>query len=177
MLKRIGVLMACCSMGLIGGALFEMDGRSVRANAETEEVPAYSMRQYYLSQTQVVGSAALQACATGYHMASLWEIHEPSNLKYNTKLGVTTTDSGFGPPTYDNGMYLGWVRTGYRSYNPDTPGEGNCDAWTSTDGWGTTVFLPSSWSGNAPSFDISPWWNPNSGTSCSSQQSVWCVQN
>jgi hypothetical protein len=36
-------------------------------------------------------------CAVGYHMASLWEIHEPSNLRYDTALG------------FHNGRF--WIRS------------------------------------------------------------------
>ena len=40
-------------------------------------------------------------------MASLGEIHDTSNLRYDTDLGLTLADSGFGPP-----IVFGWIRTG-----------------------------------------------------------------
>ena len=32
-------------------------------------------------------------------MASMWEIHDPSDLRYDTDLGLTLADSGSGPPS------------------------------------------------------------------------------
>ncbi len=55
-------------------------------------------RKFYLTKTYHNGAQALSACATGYHMASMWEIHQPSNLRYDTDLGFIVADSGFGPP-------------------------------------------------------------------------------
>ena len=55
-------------------------------------------KSFYLTRVTHNASQALSACAEGYHMASLWEIHDPSNLRYDTELGFTTDDSGFGPP-------------------------------------------------------------------------------
>src|SRR5262245_4012598 len=60
-------------------------------------------RLYYLTQTTHNGSQALSACATGYHMASFWEIFHFTSLRYNTESGVTTLDSGFGPPAGGEG--------------------------------------------------------------------------
>ena len=62
-------------------------------------VASVNIRQYYLTKTTHNGTAALSACQKDYHMASLWEIFDPSALKYNTSLGYTKDDSGQGPPT------------------------------------------------------------------------------
>lgn len=64
-------------------------------------------RKFYLTRTGYTGARALSACTAGYHMASLWEIHDPSNLRYDTELGFVQDDSGFGPP-----IEFGWIRTG-----------------------------------------------------------------
>jgi len=89
------------------------------------------LRGYYLTQGTYNGAEAdgtdgngAGVCASGYHFASLWEILDPSNLKYNTTLGYTQADSGQGPPT----NALGWVRTGYLSNTSTTAGQGNCNA-------------------------------------------------
>ena len=83
------------------------------------------LRQFYIStDTKVVdGANATSACADGYHMASLWEIYDTSNLEYNTTLGITQQDSGQGPP----GNY-GWVRTGWGADTSTTAGQANCNA-------------------------------------------------
>ena len=71
--------------------------------AAASTASAEKARKFYLTQTGFTGSQALTACANGYHMASLWEILDPSNLRYNTTLGFTTQDSGFGPPSIARG--------------------------------------------------------------------------
>jgi hypothetical protein len=53
---------------------------------------------FYLTKTTHNGGQALTACAAGYHMASIWEIHDPSSLRYSTVYGFTEDDSGLGPP-------------------------------------------------------------------------------
>ena len=82
------------------------------------------VRGYYLTKGNVIGSAALTACVSGYHMASFGEVLDPSNLSYNRTLGRTAADSGFGPP-----LAAGWVRSGFSA---TVSGVGaNCNVWTS----------------------------------------------
>jgi hypothetical protein len=128
------------------------------------------MRGYYLTTSSYRGAEALTACASGYHFASLWEIIDPSNLKYDTTLGKTRDDSGQGPPTF----YYGWVRTGYLSSVSSTAGTGNCSAWTSSGVYdeGTDARLPSDWTAAK---DIHVW--EVGTTSCNNWVSVWCVED
>jgi hypothetical protein len=107
-------------------------------------------------------------------MASLWEIFDTSNLRYNTQLGATAQDSGLGPPSI-SGLSEGWIRTGWSASNSETVGFGNCNAWTSAsvDDSGTVVHLDFSW--DSTGVRISPW---NAFTTvCSSGPRVWCVQD
>ena len=101
------------------------------------------MRQFYLTPFAEPGADAPTACAAGYHFASLWELTDPSNLKYNTSLGLTLADSGQGPP-----QWTGWVRTGYVANTSGAAGRANCDGWTSSDAldYGTFATLPADWS-------------------------------
>ena len=135
-------------------------------------VASVNIRQYYLTKTTHNGTAALSACQKDYHMASLWEIFDPSTLKYNTSLGYTKADSGQGPPTSTPRSVGGWVRTGYNSDASDNPGQGNCNVWTSdsTDHRGTQVRLPLDWS---VEHDIYVW--EVGATGCNYSQRVWCV--
>ena len=127
------------------------------------------MRHYYLHTAAQYATDALSACASGYHMASLWEMLDTSHLQYNTALGDMAGDSGSGPPT----VFSGWVRTGYSSNNGATAGQANCNGWTSTSGSGTVVSLPSNWT-IAPQ-DIHVW---TVGTSsCGLPSDVWCVED
>lgn len=139
------------------------------ASAAGEQISAATdgMRRYY--QGYVLDATyAEDGCAEGYHFASLWEILDPSNLVYNKTLGFYDDDSGVGPST----TWTGWVRTGYSAANIDTAGQANCNAWTSTSGYGTTVSLPSNWLAGA---GLHVW---NVGTaSCGSSAKIWCVED
>ena len=132
-------------------------------------------RRFYLTQTIANGGQPLTACADGYHMASLWEMHDPSNLEYETSLGFTKADSGFGPPTGSNAR--GWVRTGFEASTTAIAGQGNCNAWTvdvsSGDLAGTTVSFTFNW--DDPAVAVSPW--QSSLLACGSSARVWCVQD
>ena len=131
----------------------------------------FGPRKFYLTQTTHDGGQALTACAEGYHMASLWEIHDPSNLSYDRTLGLTRADSGFGPTFSD-----GWIRTGFTPSGTLQAGLGNCQTWTSANGSdaGTTVALPADWNSTNVT-PISPW---NAGAfHCNQPLNVWCVQD
>ena len=132
-------------------------GNSTTCAATKSTAP---VRGYYLTAGSFDGSHALTACATGFHMASLYEIHEPSNLSYDTTLGETHEDDGEGPPQDDSG----WIRTGLGI------ADANCAIWTSnsSSGQGTTVGLldPLRGSGWSSTTDL-----------CSNSNHVWCVQN
>jgi hypothetical protein len=133
------------------------------------QVASNGPRKFYLTKTKHDGDQALSACAVGYHMASLWEIHEPTNLRYNKDLGVTFADSGSGPPT----DIFGWIRTGFVSSGGNAPGVANCNAWTSASGNGTVVSLPATW--NSPGLLVAPW--VSGLVACLSAAPVWCVQD
>jgi hypothetical protein len=98
--------------------------------------------EYYLTPDTHTGDQVLSACALGFRAAALWEILDTSNLRYNTRLGYTRKDSGFGPPATG-----GWVRTGAASGSTGAPGTSNCNAWTSSSGLdvGSYSSLPGSW--------------------------------
>lgn len=128
-------------------------------------------RQFYLTKETFNGSEALSACAKGFHMASLWEIFDVTTLRYDTTRGVTSEDSGFGPPTTG----VGWIRTGWAANNSGQIGTENCLAWTSTEQFddGTAVALTNNWDDLA--VRISPWTPLFS--SCASENNVWCVHD
>jgi hypothetical protein len=130
-------------------------------------------RGYYLTSTIFVdGAHALTACAAGYHMASLWEIHEPSNLRYDqdpagdgTNLGHVELDSGQGPPA----TRQGWIRGGIPSPY------WNCAAWTTNSSLvqGAVADLAGSW--DSPGVTASPW--EYTRMTCDQTVPVWCVQD
>ncbi len=147
----------------------------VRVGAQGVRKSNDSPRAFYLTPLPYDGSQALNACAAGYHMASMWEIVDPSNLRYETTLGLMREDSGFGPPQ----VFGGWVRTGGLPRGTvNIIGGANCRAYTSnTPGeLGTSVSLPLSWAAQPDSSPIKPWSAVAAG--CDAQGvRVWCVQD
>jgi len=130
--------------------------------------------KYYLTDDNLASDAALTACAAGYHMASLWEIVDPSNLTYafDHPDAHTKADDGEGPPS----EWFGRVRTGASSSVADSAGSGNCAAWTSVDNadHGTFVRLTRAW--EAPPGEIGGVWDAHS-FSCNLPGPVWCTQD
>ena len=134
-----GLLWILIAIALLSAVLLYLTLSEEPAEASFQ-AQATGQRQYYLSQSLVHGNQAESACTTGYHMASLWEIADPSNLLYNTTLGRTYNDSGTGPVAADPG----WVRTGFIASVSSTAGLGNCNGWTSYSDshYGTAAALP-----------------------------------
>jgi hypothetical protein len=140
------------------------------AGAPTTQVDA--RRPFYLTKGRFNGGKALTACATGYHMASVWEIKETALLRYDNTLGRNDGDSTFGGPpssTTNDSKGIGWIRAGSNL--------ANCKQWTSSSAndFGTegTLFINNSgepvWVvGDGGNYDV---------VSSNTQQGVWCVQN
>ena len=74
-------------------------------------VPA-SAKMYYLTVASFTGGDAIRACDPRFHMASISEIQDPSNLQYASRstplYDAPAYDQGFGSPSDQ----MGWVRTG-----------------------------------------------------------------
>jgi hypothetical protein len=105
-------------------------------------------------------------------MASLWEIADPTNLKYNPILGEEAADSGLGAPS----QIPGWVRTGFSSDGSFTPGKANCFVWNtiSIAPMGTVINLHDYWTdGNQDIGD----WNAGIAFCDTSTRRVWCVED
>jgi hypothetical protein len=125
-----------------------------------------------LTDANVTTDQALSTCAAGYHMASLWEIIDPSNLTYayDHPDAHTKTDSAQGPPS----EWYGRVHTGANSSTFNSAGRGNCAAWTSVDSgdYGTFVRLTDAW--ESPPGEIGAIWDAYA-FNCSLVGPVWCV--
>ena len=136
------------------------------------------MRKYYMAAmaSRVNGSQALDACAPGYHMASLMEIQDTSNLRYATELSDYTMshyDAGSGPP-----KVYGWIRTGAILLATHSTGAGkaNCERWTSASpGINGSIAMPSSNWVDVISPAVPSWWG--TADSCDSTWPVWCVED
>jgi hypothetical protein len=160
-------------------ALITNPARATAPGAPSSASATLGVRQFYLTTSLFQASDAPSACTTGYHFASIWEIADPSSLEYNTALGQSSPDSGTGPPTAFGRTIItparGWVRTGYDDSIVGTPGQGNCDAWSSNSNtsWGSVANLPSDWTGGAQ--DVGVW--DTTVWLCSTEHRVWCVQD
>jgi hypothetical protein len=79
--NKIQLWVICGLLGFAGAALFQVAGNR---DAHAAFAP-WNGRAFYLTKGKFQGNAAISACGNaGYHMAGLWEIHEPSLLKYDT---------------------------------------------------------------------------------------------
>lgn len=134
-------------------------------------VAADSRRWFYMSESSADGADADIACASGFHMASIYEILDVSNLRYDTGRGYTLPDSGSGPPQYS----YGWVRTGDIAQVAVAAGWANCNVWTSASAadYGTVVGLDYYWDDSATV--RSPW--DADLLDCSVEARVWCVED
>jgi len=139
-------------------------------------------RRFYLTVASVFGGQALQSCAAGFHMASLFEILDPSRLSYDHERGFATTtppaDLGQGPPTGT----LGWVRTGYPMTMTGTAiGSASCNGWTnSSSGGGTAASLESNWDvASQTSSQLATWPWSLMGVACNAFTGLrtWCVED
>lgn len=174
-IKLTGRLVVVLSCGLTIAALLAylaLTGASAVASGEASLAQSSGMRQFYLTTAISNGDGALNACAEGYHLASLWELADPSNLKYNTSLGWTEADSGQGPSS----TLTGWVRTGYQSEaSSTTPGQANCAVWTSSheSDHGTVARLTPDWTAGYQDMGI---WDVFV-LDCNLFPHVWCIED
>jgi hypothetical protein len=170
--------------GAIAATAFITIGSLVSQSDVTAAPPTKpsSGRSYYLTQSGFTGGQVLNACAAGYHTASWIELSDLSNLSYNTTLGPTTVDSGFGPPGHLPG--LGWVRTSHTSFNHEGVGS-NCAvdenaAWVSSDAahYGTVMtFAVGVAQGSEPHLQYVQNGRVFLPRQCSVAHPVWCVQD
>jgi hypothetical protein len=132
-------------------------------------------RLYYMTQTLHQPNEALTACETGFHFASLYEILDPSNLRYDTYRGRASDDSGSGPLTHRPA----WLRTGTNASGSGVmaPGFANCNAWTTMDGnsFGSYIELTRAWT--IELFPEYKWPWRMQAIPCDLQAAVWCVQD
>jgi hypothetical protein len=152
----------------------EMDGRSpndAAAEAAAEAVAAGPGRRFFVTSTNTSGALADTSCPAGFHMASLWELHDVTALTYDQYVpnAKARSDMGTGPVA----GWWAWVRTGNDAFNANLAGRANCDVWTSTTAghYGTLARLAETWT--AAGVAISPWQAQT--WSCTGTAPVWCV--
>lgn len=144
----------------------EVEGRqSVAAKAKGKKK---LKRGFYATFQNYGGSEVLEACAKGYHLASIWELVDVGTLEYHHGHpdAMTMDDAGSGPVA----NWWGWVRTGRAASVVNAAGTANCSVWTSEANgeYGTIARL--SVSGSIGPWEIQTW-------DCSASAPVWCVSD
>jgi len=165
--RLVGLLVGLVASLLLLTLILTGESRVATASGAAETT-ADGMRQFYLSWGWFSTPDSPSACVQGYHFASLWEIADPSNLKYNTYYGRDKDDSGEGPPS----GYFARVRTGYSSNNSNTVGQANCNNWSSSTGYGTKAALLPNWS-SSPDIGV---WDVIAGE-CDETATIWCIED
>ncbi len=168
---RFGAEVAFASNQFAGNVAPDLDGGHATAGNACADgsCSRRGARRYYVTQTAVQGDAALAACATGFHMAHLAELHTISVLEYDSARGASIADAGAGPP-----LYQGWIRTGFGT--SDTGTLSNCNVWTTSaaSSTGSTAVWADLWSGSSAT-RTSPW--TVGVASCSVAYRAWCVED
>ena len=185
----LGALVVLLTAGAASPMVMRSDGLQFPdGTVQTTAAQSDPRRAFYLTNSRWDGASAPGACADGFHMASLWEILDPTDLRYATEVSdkKRNSDSGFGPPARE----AGWIRTGNSSRSDQTDlnskGDGgvvNCDAYTSnsSDAEGSVVFLSDCWQDAddcSDSFgrEAASWWI-SAEQRCDVTQEVWCVED
>jgi hypothetical protein len=123
-------------------------------------------RRIYLTSAVHIGSTALAACTSGFHMASVFEIYEIGQFEYDSVLGETYGDAGPGGWPFGRG----WARTGYFGGSGES-----CDHWTTASGYlGTVMSLGPASGFGSPGGPLA--WE-TSIESCENTIAVWCVED
>ena len=102
------------------------DGREMEGQSPNEaQAPAAALavgagRRFFVTTAHGNGDAADTLCPAGYHLASLWELHDVTELVYDASApgAKTRQDMGTGPVT----GWWGWVRTGGDSFTANSAG-------------------------------------------------------
>jgi hypothetical protein len=162
-----------------------VEGTDIYSKAEIDTLIAAAVegakpKSYYLTNATYSGSAADGGCGAGYHMASLWEISDPSNLRYayEHEDAWRAADAEDGPPS----DAIGWIRTGWSTGVSVNPGQGNCDVWSSASpsDYGTIAVLSSKWNDPAQTGTfVLVWGTPWAARTfpCDDGWFVWCIED
>ncbi len=142
-------------------------------------------KMYYLTNNYFLGGDAITACDSGFHMARLSEIQDPSTVQYAPRR-TPAYDSPYDSPPLEqvSGQFpdhTGWVRP---EADPLPRLVNNCAGWRSNSDQrsGTTMTRRSLWGENNghslyEESDPAAWWQSTRTASCSQPEPVWCVED
>jgi hypothetical protein len=156
-------------------------------------------KMYYLTVTGFAGGDAITACDSGFHMASISEIQDPSNLQYAT--GSTTRSTTRSTTVYDSIVALvdsppltrsttrrATVYDSIVALVDQPPFDQASDQFPDHTGWVRTE--ADSLTGLVNNCDVwrsssdqqsgttyAAWWQLTQTASCSQPEPVWCVED
>lgn len=149
-----------------------MDSTAFAAGEHTHTVDQLvgTVKNFYLTALTYMGTQALTACDSGFHMASKWELQDLSRLTYakdeSGALGDDHDLGSGGQPVTDVG---GWIRTGYKSPGGSNAGQANCDIWSNTAAQGTMAYI------DGLKFPLE--WSQSTAGCVSTVIRVWCIED
>ena len=139
-------------------------------------IPARA-KMYYLTENTFDGGDAIMACDFGFHMASISEIQDPSNLQYANRSTAAYDSLVDGQRLGAPSNRMGWVRSGV--YSP--LGVYDCGDWRGKydTQLGNTLALYDFWYASEheqPVSHLNTWWQA-ARQICSQPKPVWCAEN
>jgi len=187
-LLLVALMVLVTLVGMVGfsRAGNEVSALQASANATNETVSTLQApvnagvpvkpKMYYLTKNTFDGGDAIKSCDPRFHMASISEIQDPSNLQYvNRSTSVYDSlvdDEGLGPPSNQ----MGWVRSGVY---PPSGFVYDCDDFRDNhnDQLATTLTLKAFWPNAGPGQPVvTPDYVVHAAQHpCSQPEPVWCV--
>src|SRR5512136_2364996 len=114
-MRRLSLLTALMVLMTLIGMVGFSRAQTLSASALQAAVNAgasANAKMYYLTVFSFTGGDAITACDSGFHMASISEIQNPSSLQYADRSTAAydklVDGQRLGPPS----NHMGWVRTG-----------------------------------------------------------------
>ena len=135
-------------------------------------------KMYYLTKDSLDGGDAIKACNSGFHMASISEIQDPSNLQYANRSTTVYDSLVDGPSSGPPSNHVGWVRSGVY---PPSGFVYDCNDFSNEHDiqLGTTAALHSLSVNAGPGQSAShptTWWHAALHP-CTQPKPVWCVED
>ena len=188
-LLLVALMVLVTLVGMVGfsRAGNEVSALQASANATNETVSTLQApvnagvpvkpKMYYLTKNTFDGGDAIKSCDPRFHMASISEIQDPSNLQYvNRSTSVYDSlvdDEGLGPPSNQ----MGWVRSGVY---PPSGFVYDCEDFLENrdNHSGTTLSLNDWFEAGIEQTAATPNMRWQAAQSpCSQPEPVWCVED
>lgn len=141
-------------------------------------------RRFYLTRTKITRTAAVNACKSGFHAASLGELFDVRSLQYDDVLGMKGDERGSAPTSDSGSRVLGWIRDDFGARSDNLPSQiTNCSAEEAPSGRkvGAAAYLARTVpTGSLTVTAFSTPWRyvfTRIDVACNVPQRVWCIQD